>query len=117
MDTIQMIYSAWPHLIVSLMVLTIGHAADYLFQADAWGWENPVWKNGYRAPKWGMWDFIPHDPLHIAQQIRNLSWIIGVFIISRLDLHWMWALNTALAANIIARGVGFSMLLKFIARR
>lgn len=104
-------------IIPAFVLLLVGHFADYLFQADAWGWNNPIWNNGQRAPKWGMWDFIPHDPLHIAQQVRNLAWIIGVFILARIDCPWDWTLGAILVVNAIARGIGFSLPLKFIAKR
>jgi hypothetical protein len=104
-------------IIPAFVLLTVGHLADYLFQADAWGWRNPLWENGYRAPKWGWLDWIPHDPLHIAQMVRNLAWIVGVFLLSRIDFPWYWTLGTIIAVNAIARGIGFSVPLKFIAKR
>lgn len=67
-------------ILLAILFLALAQAADYLYQADMHGWTNPLWANGYRAPKWGAWDWIPHDGWHWAQTVRNFGDCTGVAI-------------------------------------
>jgi hypothetical protein len=110
------------YLIIAIALFLTANVADYFVQADAWGWVNPLWENGYRAVKWGMWDFIPHDPWHIAQFVRNTGLVLAVVCIKE-SLHYraivpIYRLGQGLFPEILytfafyalTRGLGFSLL-------
>jgi len=94
----------------ALMVLVVANVADYLRQADDHGWTNPVWTNGRRAPKWGLFDFIPHDEYHVSQTIARWGMVIGSILAWHIiDGEWYVRLAIVIACNAIGRGIGFSI--------
>lgn len=105
---------------VALALFLISNAADYFYQADIFGWYNPLWTNGVRAPKWGDWDWFPHDAWHIAQWLRNLLLLAGGCVTSGVYCpanrrHWKYWVTTgllAIALYLITRGLTFSLMLK-----
>lgn len=69
-----MIRAQW--LILALLLFILANHADYLMQAYQHGWW--TWLDlSARAPKWGMFDFIPHDAWHIVQVLENLCRMLG----------------------------------------
>lgn len=67
--------SLW--LTVAILLFAAHNHADYLLQAYQHGWN--TWLDlGGRAPKWGLWDFIPHDAWHIVQSVRNQSLFVAI---------------------------------------
>jgi len=97
-------------------MLIISNYADYYYQADMHGWQNPLWVNGARAPKWGVFDFIPHDGWHIAQTISRAGLVYGSLLLwdSMDGLAWYWRIVGVLGINALTRGIGFSLTYKLL---
>jgi hypothetical protein len=97
--------------------------ADYEYQASMHGW-NALLDLSHRAPKWGLFDFIPHDAWHLVQSIRNQSAIaatacaaIPLFILAG-EIPWLNRRRSLLLAGMVigclllygaARAVGFTL--------
>ncbi len=55
---------------LALLLFAVANHADYLLQAYQHNW--PTWIDlSYRAPHWGIFDFVPHDAWHAVQFTRN----------------------------------------------
>ncbi len=113
----------WKWLLFAVLLMLIANAADYFYQADMHGWFNPLWENGVRAAKWGMWDWIPHDPWHIAQWLRNLCMLMGPLSLTYWVLTGVWDFHLPptrmwqtpvyiLALYALTRGATFSLFYK-----
>lgn len=63
-----------------------------------------------RGKKWGFWDFIPHDPWHINQWVRNTSGWVGSFFVLHPLSHAGW-IELGILAGVYAftRGFFFSL--------
>lgn len=117
----------WIWLITAFVLFAVANAADYFYQADMHGWVNPLWENGVRAAKWGFWDFIPHDPWHIAQWLRNFGLLLGAPFGVAAIARWLnpkfrpfrWyqqaiRMVAMLALYALTRGLTFSLLYKVL---
>jgi hypothetical protein len=88
----------------------VSNLADYQVQAEAHGWRGLMWEANYRAPHWGILDFIPHDGYHVAMWLHNLGLIGGSLLTWQgLDgLPWYCKLPSVFLSYAIARYIGFS---------
>lgn len=90
---------------------------DYAVQAPWWGWRTFGVPVNSDAPKWHwLVDWIPHDPWHVWQWLRNLTWMIGVSIamIPLLDwLRWPYAVIAVLVMYAVSRGLSSSILMRW----
>lgn len=134
--------------LVATALLLLAGWADYELQAFQHGWApTGVADMSWRAPKWicqvfGVsvsLDFIPHDPWHIAQSIRNIGMIAGPMCIvfwyarsfpERAPGHpYFWqprfsafmfryryylVFAAAFALHAVTRGVTFSLLYRIL---
>lgn len=105
-------FTAW-FWIGALLLLLYNHA-DFLYQAAIWKW--PAWLDlSYRAPKWGFWDFMPHDGWHIVQFVKNHSMLIGapgIFYGTRHPYSGPWIeFAVVVIVYSITRAMGFSAFL------
>jgi hypothetical protein len=108
----------YSQLLFALLIFAVANTADYLLQAYQHGWP-AFFALSADAPKWGIFDFIPHDSWHIAQWSRNICMILGsVFgaaagggfvAYHRLPYNWIWMLS-AILPYVITRGIFFSAL-------
>jgi len=97
-------------LLVGTGISILANFADYQLQADAHGWKGLMWEQGYRAPKWGVFDFIPHDGYHITQWFRNILMLglpVAIFLMAD-EWKWWHKCLAILGCYIVGRGVGFS---------
>jgi hypothetical protein len=83
------ILSASLWLLLAVVLFAAHNHADYLLQAYQHGWNTWLDLHG-RAPKWGLWDFIPHDAWHIVQSVRNQSLFVAI------PVAWVAAANLAM---------------------
>lgn len=105
------------YLIFSFICFAISCHFDYLLQAYQHGWKTYV-DLSHRNPKWGMWDFIPHDLWHIVQFGRNQLLLIGCILAMFSDGLWIFPNWVVLFPVYVAgRGLGFSAFVKFMAKR
>ena len=97
-------------------ILLVANYADYFYQADIHGWNNPLWVNGTRAPKWGIFDFLPHDGWHICQTISRAGLVYGSILIweGMEEYDWYWKLLAVVGVNALTRGIGFSATYKVL---
>jgi len=104
-------------IITSLFV--VSHHADYLLQAYQHGWK--TWYTlKADAPKWGMFDFIPHDSWHVVQWVRNNTLVLAVCIgtiYGSIYIRPLWAIAAMFVTYGITRGLGFSLFVKYYAKR
>jgi len=96
-------------------ILLLANYADYFYQADTHGWQNPLWVNGTRAPKWGILDFIPHDGWHITQTISRAGLVYGSILVweGMDEYEWYWRVLAVIGVNALTRGIGFSLTYKY----
>ena len=102
---------AWWALPGIAAVLIGANYADYLRQADDHGWPGLLWRRGARGRDWGVMDWIPHDPWHLAQVLSHAGWIYGSIALWEIfdPWPWYWRLLGVVAGNAVARGIGFSI--------
>ncbi len=97
-------------LALACVLMLVSHIADWQMQAEQHGWKGLWWVSGYRAPKWGALDFIPHDPWHIAQTVRNWGQLSACMM---FGIYWPWALWLYPPAFVVVyaftRGLGFTL--------
>lgn len=106
-------------LILSFFFYALSHYADYLVQADAWGWTLPAWYDKTRRTS----GFIPRDHWHWSQWMRNTLWTylpVMIFIQIYPILPYPPAMRLVGAMCSIAlmyatsRGIGFSLTRKIL---
>ncbi len=104
-------------MIPALILFTLHAHYDFLFQAEAWGWKSYA-DLSIRSPKWGLWDWIPHDWFHLIQVLKNLCGLLAVIATMQAPQFWIipnFAMVFALYA--VGRGIGFSAFVKWMAGR
>ena len=99
---------------IGVLLLLLYNHADYLWQGEMHGWK--TWLDlTYRAPKWGFFDFIPHDLWHVVQSIKNHSLLVG----SPLVFYGFESpspslkLLAVLIVYAVTRAAGFTLFLTF----
>lgn len=98
-------------LIPGILLLLAYNHADYLWQGEMHGWK--TWLDlTRRAPKWGFWDFIPHDAWHIVQTIKNHSLLLGAPLVVVAFDNPIWGFVVLLASYAVTRAIGFTLFLK-----
>ena len=91
------------------MLLLYNHA-DYLWQGEMHGWT--TWLDlTARAPKWGLWDFIPHDAWHAVQSIKNHSLLFGAPCLVLSTDKRFWGFVILIAGYSLTRAIGFTLFL------
>lgn len=90
---------------------------DYLVQANWWGWPTfgiPVNSDGIKNVWWLGW--LPSDPWHVWQFLRNLLWLWGAWHASRTlrDHPWWLALLITIGLYVVARGASSSLILQIV---
>jgi hypothetical protein len=127
------------YFILASVLFLVANYCDFELQAFQHGW-NALLDLSARSPKWGIFDFIPHDLWHIIQWLRNLTmiagttlaiksfwWVLHVFSYSDYvcmsPAKWKnWACDhkyivgfvSAIVLYVVTRGVGFSLMYKLL---
>lgn len=98
-------------LLVGVAISIVSNFADYQLQAEQHNWDGLMWERYHRAPKWGMWDFVPHDGYHIAQTVRNTLMLAMPVVVMLMTQEWQWWQRAlaVLGSYIVGRGIGFSL--------
>lgn len=92
---------------------------DYLVQANWWGWPTGGIPVNSDAPKRVWWlGWIPSDPWHIWQALRNAAWLIAAWHASLILSAYPWwqSIGITLGLYIVARGLSSSLILKLVRR-
>lgn len=88
-------------MVLFAVLLVIGHHMDWMYQASLFGW----WCYADLTARVGhlVWylDWIPRDPWHVVQSVRNLCWFCGP-VVGMMGLGvayaqgWAWKVSDGL---------------------
>jgi len=98
--------------IITTVLLMIYQITDYELQANEHSWPsllthpaNKWWSMKFRAAKWGLFDFMPHDCWHIIQLARNWSVIASALIVQPT---WI-SVGIYIVIYAVTRFIGFTI--------
>lgn len=90
---------------------------DYLVQANWWGWPTfgvPVNSDGIKNVWWLGW--LPSDPWHVWQFLRNLLWLTGAASSACIlrTRPWWVIMAVTIGLYVLARGLSSSLILQIV---
>lgn len=90
---------------------------DYLVQSLYFGWPTGPFPNHSTGRHLAWWlDWLPRDPYHVYQALRNALWLTAAWHASLILSHYPWwqSLGITIGLYIVARGLSSSLILRIV---